>query len=189
MRERKTKRIALSKSARFAIFERDKFTCQYCGKTPPEVQLHCDHILPVVEGGTNEKENLRTSCLDCNLGKGSKILYSQTGNPLEQLRKAQESLEDMQVAREFAEAKAARDELRQTVCNYLCELLFQDKIGARNLTSVIKKINEHGSGLVMEWLDIAICRCGIFSEDKVMRYFHGIARNYREQMEDEVDND
>jgi hypothetical protein len=31
--------------------------------------LHCDHIVPVAEGGGNEETNLITSCVDCNLGK------------------------------------------------------------------------------------------------------------------------
>ena len=40
-------RKAISKKLRFEVFKRDSFTCQYCGKSAPDVILHVDHILPV----------------------------------------------------------------------------------------------------------------------------------------------
>ena len=64
-------RKALSKKIRFDIFKRDYFTCQYCGDTPPKVVLQVDHINPVKLGGTNEQDNLITSCQPCNIGKGA----------------------------------------------------------------------------------------------------------------------
>ena len=30
---------------RFAVFKRDNFTCQYCGRRAPEVKIHCDHVV------------------------------------------------------------------------------------------------------------------------------------------------
>jgi hypothetical protein len=68
------KRKALSKKIRFEVFKKDNFTCQYCGAKAPKVELHVDHIKPVSRGGTNELENLTTSCLPCNLGKGNREL-------------------------------------------------------------------------------------------------------------------
>lgn len=68
------KRKAISKGTRFDIFRRDKFTCQYCGRTPPLVILHVDHITPVAKGGDNDPLNLLTSCQECNLGKSAKDL-------------------------------------------------------------------------------------------------------------------
>lgn len=65
-----TGRKAFSKQERFQIFERDNFTCQYCGRKPPEVQLEVDHIVPLAKGGTNDERNLITACRDCNRGKG-----------------------------------------------------------------------------------------------------------------------
>ena len=67
-------RKALSKKLRFEVFKRDAFTCQYCGKSAPDVILHVDHIKPVADGGENDIMNLVTSCLDCNLGKGARKL-------------------------------------------------------------------------------------------------------------------
>ena len=64
------KRKVFSKQERFQIFERDNFTCQYCGRKPPEVQLEVDHIVPLAKDGTNDEINLITACRDCNRGKG-----------------------------------------------------------------------------------------------------------------------
>lgn len=64
-------RKALSKRARFEVFKRDGFVCQYCGDHPPAVVLHVDHIIPVADGGTNDVDNLITACSGCNLGKGA----------------------------------------------------------------------------------------------------------------------
>lgn len=67
-------RKALSKKMRFEVFKRDKFTCQYCGRSAPDVILHVDHIKPVKEGGTNDIMNLVTACKECNAGKGAREL-------------------------------------------------------------------------------------------------------------------
>ena len=65
---------SVSKPKRFAVFERDKFTCQYCGRSAPNVILEVDHIIPLSGGGNNDIGNLVTSCEECNRGKGSKKL-------------------------------------------------------------------------------------------------------------------
>ncbi len=54
---------------RYEVFERDGYTCQYCGAKAPDVELHIDHIVPVSKGGTNDMTNLVTACASCNLGK------------------------------------------------------------------------------------------------------------------------
>ena len=46
-----------------ATFRRDNFECVYC--SAPAV-LELDHIYPISAGGTNEPENLVTSCNRCN---------------------------------------------------------------------------------------------------------------------------
>ena len=69
-------RIAISKRTRFEVFKRDDFLCQYCGRHPPDVLLHCDHVDPVANGGSNDIDNLITACQDCNLGKSDVPLSS-----------------------------------------------------------------------------------------------------------------
>jgi hypothetical protein len=70
---------AESKRKRFKILARDNFTCQYCGRSAPDVRLHVDHVIPVCKGGTAEEQNLKTACEDCNMGK-SGIVYNETLN-------------------------------------------------------------------------------------------------------------
>ena len=52
------------------IFERDNYTCTYCGKIGGK--LEGDHIIPISKGGTNELHNLTTSCRKCNRQKKDK---------------------------------------------------------------------------------------------------------------------
>lgn len=54
---------------RWATLERDGFTCQYCGRAAPDVQLQVDHRVPVVSGGSDDPSNLVTACYPCNQGK------------------------------------------------------------------------------------------------------------------------
>lgn len=91
-------RQALSKKLRFEVFKRDAFTCQYCGRRAPEVVLQCDHVKPVADGGTNDILNLITSCIDCNAGKGARVLSDQTT-----LAKQVDQLAELQSRREQIE--------------------------------------------------------------------------------------
>jgi hypothetical protein len=73
-RARQPARRPLPLSVRFAVLKRDRFTCAYCGKSPPAVVVEVDHVVPVALGGTNAIGNLVTSCQDCNSGKGARPL-------------------------------------------------------------------------------------------------------------------
>lgn len=80
------------KKDRFEVFKRDGFTCQYCGRTPPEVILELDHIIPKSKGGTDNIDNYITACFDCNRGKGGNNLSDkspQVENRIETLREKQ----------------------------------------------------------------------------------------------------
>lgn len=66
--------MAVSTRKRFEVFKRDAFTCQYCGRKPPDVVLHVDHILASAAGGDDDTDNLITSCAQCNLGKSDRPL-------------------------------------------------------------------------------------------------------------------
>lgn len=66
----------VSKRTRFEVFKRDKFTCQYCWRKPPEVILEPDHVIPSCDGGSDHMDNLVTACFDCNRGKAGVSLDS-----------------------------------------------------------------------------------------------------------------
>lgn len=55
---------------RMTVFERDNYTCQYCGLRVESP--HCDHVFPRSRGGSDDIENLATACPACNLSKSAK---------------------------------------------------------------------------------------------------------------------
>ena len=50
--------------SRRAVFYRDGFTCQYCGKQTRTLTL--DHILPRSKGGPHVWTNVVSACIPCN---------------------------------------------------------------------------------------------------------------------------
>lgn len=63
---------SLPSGLRFKILRRDSYTCQYCGRSAPKVELHVDHKIPWSVVKRHEESNLFTACADCNLGKSNK---------------------------------------------------------------------------------------------------------------------
>ncbi len=61
------------KFSKEAIFQRDKFCCQYCGQTYPEHLLNLDHVIPRDLGGKTSWENIVTSCIPCNTRKANRM--------------------------------------------------------------------------------------------------------------------
>ena len=59
---------------RQAVFERDNYTCQYCGRSYDEADLEIEHIIPISKGGNNDIRNIATACRACNRAKGTRIL-------------------------------------------------------------------------------------------------------------------
>ena len=58
------------KLTRFEIFNRDRYTCQYCGK--PTRQLTIDHVTPRYRGGEHSWENMVSACIPCNRRKAGR---------------------------------------------------------------------------------------------------------------------
>jgi 5-methylcytosine-specific restriction endonuclease McrA len=57
--------------------------CAKCGKEPPEVMLHIDHIIPASLGGASKRHNIQFLCGNCNLSKSNKL---EGGKPWLDLR-------------------------------------------------------------------------------------------------------
>jgi len=87
--------VSISKKTRFEVFKRDGFECQYCGNCPPGVVLEVDHITPKKLKGSNDVDNLITSCFDCNRGKGArdlKIAPPKTDKRLKDIKEKEDQL-------------------------------------------------------------------------------------------------
>ena len=52
------------KLTRIEVFNRDRYTCQYCGKETKQLTL--DHIIPRYRGGEHLWENVVSACIRCN---------------------------------------------------------------------------------------------------------------------------
>lgn len=75
----------ISSGLRAEILRRNGFTCQACGLTAGDpdpsnpsrhVRLQVDHVVPISEGGSETRENLRVLCSACNAGKSNLELPS-----------------------------------------------------------------------------------------------------------------
>ena len=69
--------LAVWNVLRLQAFNRDNFTCVYCGTRGGK--LECDHIVPHSKGGASELYNLATACLPCNRSKADKNLKDWMG--------------------------------------------------------------------------------------------------------------
>jgi 5-methylcytosine-specific restriction endonuclease McrA len=137
-----TERAPISKKLRFEVFKRDKFTCQYCGAIGGQVLLHCDHVVPVAEGGETTLLNLTTACVDCNLGKGARRLSDDSA-----LAKQHRQLADLEERRQQLEMmRQWREELARQQVDQVS--LVADAFLARSKFEP----SEHGKLSVRRWL-------------------------------------
>ena len=58
------------KLTRFEVFNRDRYTCQYCGKETRQLTL--DHVIPRYRGGQHTWENVVSACVPCNRRKAGR---------------------------------------------------------------------------------------------------------------------
>jgi len=68
------------KITRRAIFARDRWTCQYCGRE--RGKLTVDHVIPRSKGGSSAWDNIVTSCAPCNRRKGDRLPRQAEMHPL-----------------------------------------------------------------------------------------------------------
>jgi len=58
------------KLSRLEVFNRDQYTCQYCGRESKELTL--DHVIPRRRGGKHAWDNVVSACIPCNRRKGGR---------------------------------------------------------------------------------------------------------------------
>jgi hypothetical protein len=114
-------RKSTGKRLRFSVFQRDQFTCQYCGAQPPDVVLVCDHIEPASKGGATTLDNLITSCVACNQGKADRSLADRPVRPDADLMYL-ETQQEIAELRQYQRAAAERDEVIDEIIERLQEV-------------------------------------------------------------------
>lgn len=67
---KQNKKNPIPESVKWAVWERDNFTCKKCGSRQ---RLSVDHIYPEALGGESKMENYQTLCRRCNSLKGKRI--------------------------------------------------------------------------------------------------------------------
>ena len=77
----KSSRSSKWKAQRLRVLNRDQWICFYCQAPATEA----DHIIPKVNGGSDEMDNLVSACRMCNLRKGKKnqgVFLAHASTPL-----------------------------------------------------------------------------------------------------------
>lgn len=174
------------KRLRFEILKRDGFRCIYCGATPVQRVLRVDHVVPVVEGGTDAPENLATSCFDCNAGKAGVPLDQKKYEPMLPTKERHDHVEQIRkylaVQRGIA---VARTEAVEVLAKH-----WEEHIGPMS-----QEMYDRLGLLMQEWphdklieaIEITARKMGCpeaeyhpYPATKQAKYFHGILRRWRE---------
>lgn len=70
-RQQQKPRRSVEPAIRARILVRDNYCCRYCGSKWPDVVIEVDHVIAVINGGTDNDDNLVAACMDCNRSKGT----------------------------------------------------------------------------------------------------------------------
>lgn len=160
---------------RFEVFKRDGFQCAYCGKTPPDVILEVDHIKAKSKGGSEDINNLLTSCFDCNRGKRNIPLTTVPAKVTENLEILHERERQLKEYYKFIKQIERRinndiEEISKRFTVHFPQKEFTEHFKNATLKRLLKSLPKH---LIIESLDLAASK---FSDDpdRVIRYFCGI---------------
>jgi len=187
--------MPLSKKLRFEVFKRDSFTCQYCGRSAPEIILHADHIEPRKHGGDDTILNLLTSCLDCNLGKGARRLEDSTV-----IQKQKTTLDALQDRREQIEMmlewqrglEGLEDETAEQIGELWHDLTIHYYLTAQGLRDLKKFVRRFPAEEVVEAMRTAVSFYLEFEQgeatqesvDRAFRSIPGICANRQREATD-----
>lgn len=170
-------RKALSKKTRFEVFKRDRFTCVYCGATPPGVLLHVDHVLAVANGGTNAIENLVTSCQPCNLGKSDRLLDVVPASVREKAAEAAEREEQViEYQKLLASIRLRIEDEAWEVADVFCNHFNKDGIRKDWLLSIKRFVERLGLYETLRAMEIAVVKKP-YSANTCFTYFCGVCWN------------
>ena len=171
--------MAISRALRFEVFKRDSFSCQYCGRQTPQTILEIDHIIPKSKGGTDDINNLITSCFDCNRGKGAVPLavLKIADTRKQEIQKLKERRKQIEAYEKFLhEEKVKEEQVLQEINDYWASFCDGEFI-----------LNEDGLSSVRRFLTrltpmevkeaISIAAIAVEDIEDRFRYFCGVCHN------------
>jgi DnaD/phage-associated family protein len=157
----------ISNSLRFEIFQRDQHTCQCCGRQAPEVELEIDHLIPVARGGTDDFENLLTSCRECNSGKSAKLIERFTkGHTKEEWRQRIREKRSERLGERRAEAEDA--------IHYWAECRSARTVSDYDADAIYRFVETHNP----TWIKAAIRIATRQQRNNYAKYVAGILKNW-----------
>jgi hypothetical protein len=189
------KRKGISKKIRFEVFKRDSFTCQYCGRSAPDVVLEVDHINPIACDGEESIINYITSCFDCNRGKGKRKLNDQSEleKQKQQLKELNEKRLQLEMMLKWREELLKLNKDGVNAAKDLIERLLNCSLteyGIKNLRAWVKKYTLKE---VLEVIDISFDQyfqeSNKESKEKVINYIPKICNSRRIAKEKPYIND
>lgn len=152
------KRKSMTKKTRFEVFKRDSFTCQYCGRSAPEIVLHLDHIQPVSKDGDENTFNYITSCVDCNLGKSDRLLSDQSviAKQKAQLDQLQERREQIEMMLEWrGSLKSIDEDSLAAICDAWEQTVVTYRLNDIGKAEAKKLLKRFGLQSVLDGIDTA----------------------------------
>ena len=171
--------MVITKKLRFEIFERDGFTCQYCGKKPPDVILEVDHMVSKFNGGGDEKINLISSCFSCNRGKSKKSITTKqrSKSQRQELIKLKEKTAQLDA---YYEYKGEASKLQNNIVAKIIQRWTDAGNGIESLTehgvkSIASLTSKYTFEDIVESIDIAFNAVHITYENR-FKYFCGILK-------------
>lgn len=184
-----------SKRTRFEVFKRDRFQCQYCGRTPPQVILEADHVVPESKDGPSTIDNLVTACRDCNSGK-SDIPLDNVPRPLaEKIQEASEKREQIEAYNAFLmEQREAEERQVEALGLHWYNLIYSKKEQNKyvftedRVQSVKRFLRQLPYAQILEAIDIAAAKKPVYSngsDNTRFKYFCGICWSMIRQAEEQ----
>lgn len=163
------KRKSMTKKTRFEVFKRDSFSCQYCGRSAPEVVLRVDHIKPVAKDGGDDLLNLITACFDCNAGKSDRMLSDNSTvlkqkAQLDELNERREQLEMMIDWRSGLRSLDAAE--LDAVCDAWAELVYPFALSEQGKLGAKKLLKKFGINVVLSAIEKSVSYLRIGANDQ-----------------------
>lgn len=170
-----SERTKLPKKLRFDVFNRDGFICQYCGRRPPAVVLEVDHIIAIANGGTDDRDNLITSCFDCNRGKGVAGIEAAPIAIAERAELIQERMDQVRAYEQVLAEQREHEDARIDEIVGVYERAFQGWTVTDSARASIRNFLKRLTSLeVFEAMELA---CSRMNADRAFRYFCGVCWN------------